>query len=129
MENPKREVGNIAYKLVGAYSYNEVIALNQLTGIRRGEKFFKRYCTFGYCQEIGNIAFIGIINSTCCTKFGSFKCYKTSPERTLGFKLYSDEEAKQITDYTVYGLEGAQAISAKMPIEKIDKDIRLMYFP
>lgn len=129
MENQKREVGKITYKLVGWYSYDEVIALNKLTGIRRGEKLFKRYCTFGYCKEIGNIAFIGIINSHCCAKFGSLEFSETSPEPALHFNLYSNEEAKQVTDYTVYGLEGARTISANTPIEEIYNDISLVYFP
>ena len=127
MENTKREVGSIMYRLVGVYNYDEVIALNKLTGIRRGEKLFKRYCVFGYCKEIGNIAFIGIINSNSCTNSGSFEFSKTSPENTLHFKLYSKEEAKQATDYTVYGLEGARAVSANTPIEKIYSDIQLSF--
>lgn len=118
------EVGNNTYKLAGSYSYDEVVALNELTKLQLGDKIIKLHCGFGYCKELGNIAFIGIINSHYCTRSGYFKynvhAYGTSPdERTLHFELYSDEEARQTTDYTVYGMEGAKEVSAKAPIAQI----------
>ena len=118
------EVGANTYKLAGLYSYDEVVALNELAILRKGDTTFKLHCGFGYCKELGNIAFIGIINSDFCTRSGYFEynvhSYGTSlDERTLHFELYSDEEAKKATDYTVYGMEGAKEVSAKAPIAHI----------
>ena len=119
------EVGANTYKLAGLYSYDEVVALNELAVVRKGDNIYKLHCGFGYCKELGNIAFIGIINSHFCTNSGLFEynvhSYGTSSdERTLHFKLYSDEEAKKATDYTVYGMEGAKEVSSKAPIAQIE---------
>lgn len=129
MGNIQKEASIITCKLVGLYSYAEVMALNKLTGFRCGEKVFKRYCEFGHCQELGNVAFIGLINSSCCAQFGSLEFKGTSTNTdTIQFELYSNEAAEQTTDYTVYVLAGAKEISAKAPVEQNNKPIQLKFF-
>ena len=106
------------YLLDGQYSYDEVIALNNLTGY---------HCGFGFCKGIGPVAFIGVINPHFCTTSGYFKYnvheYGTSyDESEYYFKVYSDEDAKNIGNYTVYGFSfrGLEAVATKAPIAKID---------
>lgn len=108
-------VGCNDYLLEGQYSYNKVIELNNLTGY---------HCGFGFCKELGPIAFIGVVNSYFCTKSGYFRYnvheYGTSiDESEYYFELYSDEVAQKISNYTVYGFYGVEKIATKAPIAKI----------
>lgn len=52
------------YLLEGTYSYDEVVKLNNLTTYSVG---------FGFCSELGPIAFIGMPNHVCAQKSGYFK--------------------------------------------------------
>lgn len=104
------------YLLDGQYSYEEVIALNNLTG--------GYHCGFGFCKEIGPVAFIGVCNSHFCTTPGYFKYnvheYGTSiDERECYFNVYSDEDAKNVGNYTVYGFKGMEAVATMAPIAKM----------
>lgn len=115
-------VGCNNYLLDGRYSYDEVIALNNLTGY---------LCGFGFCKEIGPVAFIGIVNKHFCTTSGYFKYnvreygtslheYGTSiKESEYYFEVYSDEDAKKIGNYTVYGFNGIESVATKAPIAKV----------
>lgn len=108
-------VGCTTYKLKGVYTYNEVIKLNKLT---------HRRCSFGFCKELGPIAFIGILNATNCNKSGYFKhnihTYgKNCDEGIYYFISYSDEDAKQISNFTVFGDAGLEVVSTKAPIEQV----------
>ncbi len=107
------ETGCNNYLLEGKYSYDEVITLNALTG---------EHCTFGFCHEIGPVAFIGHFAS--CLESGYFKYhvheYGKYPNGREGyFKVYSDEEAKNISNYTVYGSRGAESVATMAPIAKV----------
>lgn len=104
------------YLLDGQYSYDEVIALNSLTG--------DYHCGFGFCKEIGPVAFIGVCNPHFCTTSGYFEYnvheYGTSKdEREYYFNVYSDEDAKNVSNYTVYGFQGIEAVATKVPIAKM----------
>ena len=103
------------YLLDGQYSYDEVVALNNLTGY---------HCGFGYCKEIGPVAFIGVVNPHFCTTSGYFEYnvheYGTSKDESeYYFKVYPDEDAKNIGNYTVYGFYGLEAVATKAPIAKM----------
>lgn len=103
------------YLLDGRYSYNEVVALNNLTGY---------HCGFGFCKEIGPVAFIGVCNPHFCTTSGYFEYnvheYGTSrDESKYYFTVYSDEDARQVGNYTVYGFYGLEAVATKAPIAKM----------
>ena len=104
------------YLLEGKYSYDDVVALNNLTGY---------HCGFGFCKGIGPVAFIGVINTHFCTTSGYFEYnvheYGTSEDGSeYYFEVYSDEDAKNIGNYTVYGFRGLEAVATKAPIAKID---------
>lgn len=104
------------YLLDGQYSYDEVIALNSLTG--------NYHCGFGFCKEIGPVAFIGICNPHFCTTSGYFEYnvheYGTSKDESeYYFKVYSDEEARNIGNYTVYGFWGLEEVATKATIAKM----------
>ena len=103
------------YLLDGQYSYDEVVALNNLTGY---------HCGFGFCKEIGPVAFIGVINTHFCTTSGYFEYnvheYGTSKDESeYYFEVYPDEDAKNIGNYTVYGFYGLEAVATKAPIAKM----------
>ena len=88
-------VGCNNYLLDGRYSYDEVIALNNLTGY---------LCGFGFCKEIGPVAFIGVCNPHFCTNSGYFQYnvheYGTSRDDSEYYwEVYSDEVAREITEY------------------------------
>ena len=109
-------IGCNDYLLDGQYSYNEVVALNNLTGY---------HCGFGFCKEIGPVAFIGVRNPHFCTTSGYFEFnvreYGTSfDESEYYFTVYSDEDARQVGNYTVYGYEGLEIVATKVPIAKMN---------
>jgi hypothetical protein len=114
------------YKLEGCYNYEEVIALNKLTTVQCGEKKFKRYCKFAYCQEIGNIAFIGIIRSKFGAQSGHFDNTMSPDSSTLYFELYSNEAAKKATNYTVYVIDGAEKVSSEVTILPAGRNIHFI---
>lgn len=98
--HPHDTAGCNDYLLEGTYSYDEVVKLNALTTYNAG---------FGFCSELGPVAFIGIPNRVCAQRSGYFK-YKVNEYGTpfgqndeCYFKAYTDEEAKSIGNYTVYG--------------------------
>lgn len=109
-------VGGSGYVLKGKYTYDKVVELNSLTGGHAG---------FGYCKEIGPVAFIGAINPRCVQKNGYFK-YKVQEygdsinEDEYYFEQYTEEEAKKISDYTVYGIFDPRELKGKAPVEKLN---------
>ena len=58
---PRDTTGCNTYLLEGTYSYDEVVKLNALTTYSAG---------FGFCSELGPIAFIGIPNPVCAQRSG-----------------------------------------------------------
>lgn len=114
--HPHDTTGCNDYLLDGQYSYNDVVALNSLTGY---------HCGFGFCKEIGPVAFIGVCNPHSCTTSGYFKYnvheYGTSgDESEYYFTVYSDEDARQVGNYTVYGSDGLEAVATKATIAKMN---------
>lgn len=115
--HPRDTTGCNTYLLEGKYSYDEVVKLNALT----------TYCGagFGFCLELGPIAFIGIPNPAYVQKSGYFK-YKVHAYGTpfdeqseYYFKAYTEKEAKNIGNYIVYGLEGLKNVAAVAPISQM----------
>lgn len=103
------------YLLEGTYSYDEVVKLNTLTTYSAG---------FGFCSELGPIAFIGIPNPACAQRNGYFQykvhAYGTPFDQSeYYFKAYTEEEAKNIGNYTVYGLNGLKEVAKVAPISKM----------
>lgn len=103
------------YLLDGKYSYYEVLKLNDLTTFRAG---------FGFCSEIGPVAFIGIPSPVYAEKSGYFEykvhAYGTPLDKSeYYFKAYTWEEAKNIGNYTVYGLEGLREVAKVSPINQM----------
>ena len=121
--HPHDTTGCNDYLLDGQYSYNEVVALNNLTGY---------HCGFGFCKEIGPVAFIGVCNPHFCTTSGYFEYnvheYGTSrDESEYYFTVYSDEDARQVSNYTVYGFMGLEAVATKAPIAKMQYNYDARY--
>lgn len=108
-------VGCNDYILKGKYTYDKVVELNTLTGGHAG---------FGYCEEIGPVAFIGVINSRHVQNSGYFK-HKVQGygdsinEDEYYFEQYTEEEAKKINNYTVYGAFDPRVLKGAAPIEKL----------
>lgn len=108
------------YKLEGKFSYRLTEYLNQLT---------EKHSVYGYSNEIGPIAFIGLSNKTLLEfmEGGKFE-YKI---RTYGdpidatafvteFEVYSKSVAPKIGNYTVYGLGGIREVEKKVNIEDLN---------
>ena len=109
------KTGCNSFLLEGTYSYDEVVKLNALTTYSAG---------FGFCSELGPIAFIGIPNPVCAQSGGYFEykvhAYGTpSDESEYYFKAYTEEEAKNIGNYTVYGLDGLREVASVAPISQM----------
>lgn len=108
-------VGCREYQLKGTYNYNKVMELNALTGGCTG---------FGYCKELGPVAFIGNNNPACVQKDGYFRHEvqafgeKINDEEYY-FKQYSDNDAKNISNYTVFGFKELKELNGVAPFEKI----------
>lgn len=109
------------YKLEGTYSYSQVEKLNELTTYS---------CGYGYCNDLGPVAFIGIPNETCAhEKKGDFH-YKvqyygssadTEMECVAKYEAYPLEAAKKIGNYTVYGLGGLEEVAKVTKIAELNK--------
>lgn len=113
--HPHDTTGCNTYLLEGTYSYDEVVRLNALTTYSAG---------FGFCSELGPIAFIGIPNSVYAQRSGYFEykvhAYGTPFDQSeYYFKAYTEEEAKNIGNYTVYGLDGLREVAAVAPISQM----------
>ena len=108
-------VGCNDYLLDGTYSYDEVLKLNELTTYSAG---------FGFCSELGPVAFIGIPNPNCAQRSGYFK-YKVHAygtpfdESEIYFKADTEEDAKQIVNYSVYGMYGIKKVAKVAPISQL----------
>ena len=113
--HPRDTTGCNSFLLEGTYSYDEVVKLNALTTYSAG---------FGFCSELGPIAFIGIPNPVCAQRSGYFE-YKVHAygtpfdESEYYFKAYTEEEAKNIGNYTVYGLDGLREVASVAPISQM----------
>lgn len=121
----KDQVGCRSFVLKGQYTYEQVMKLNNLTGYSAG---------FGYCRELGPVAFIGVPNKNCVQKSGYF-CYEVQAygqsinDSMYYFNHYSDEDAKQIGNYTVYGMGDPRVLQNAAQIERLNYfyDYRYQY--
>ena len=73
---------------------------------------------------MGPVAFIGVPNSKCVQTSGYFmhevQAYgQPINEEQYYFSQYTDEEAKQVSNYTVYGLGNPRILRGAAPIEKV----------
>lgn len=104
------------YVLSGTYSYDEVIKINSL---------IKGNAGFGICEELGPIAFIGVPNPENAEKNGYFR-YKVQSYGTpfdksqVFFEAYTEEKAKSIKNYKVYGFDGVEEVSKLYPISDLN---------
>ena len=110
------QVGCRDFLLKGKYTYDQVMELNNLTGYSAG---------FGYCKELGPVAFIGVPNKNCVQNSGYFMYEVHAYGQSLNdeeyyFKQYTDEEAKQIGNYIVYGDGDPRILGNAAPIEKVN---------
>lgn len=109
-------IGCNDYLLEGTYTYDEVVKLNNLTKYNAG---------FGFCKEIGPVAFIGVPNPVCASGSGYFH-YKVMAygtpfdESEYYFDAYDEDEAKKISNYTVYGLFGHEVVAEVAPIAQLN---------
>ncbi len=110
-------VGCRDFILEGQYTYDQVMELNKMTGYSAG---------FGFCKELGPIAFIGVPDPKYVQNSGYFNYdvqeYGDSlKEEQYYFEQYSDEVAKKIGNYTVYGRGNPRILENAAPIKKVDK--------
>lgn len=108
-------VGCNKFILEGQYTYDQVMELNKMTGYSAG---------FGFCKELGPIAFIGVPNPKCVQASGYFDYdiqeYGDSfKEGQYYFEQYSDEDAKKIGNYTVYGNGDPRIFKNTVPFKKL----------
>ena len=102
----------VHYSLQGTYSYQEVKNLNKHTnGVAK----------FGISPGNGPIAIIGIQEwNPNITFIEDVKEYgMRRSDRKFEFKEFSDEEAKHIANYTVYGYDGLDEIKDMVKFDKI----------
>lgn len=109
-------IGCNDFILEGQYSYDQVMELNKMTGYSAG---------FGFCRELGPIAFIGVPNPNCVQNSGYFRYdvqeYGDSlKEDEYYFEQYSEEDAKGIGNYTVYGRGDPRIFGNSVPVKKLN---------
>ena len=109
-------VGCNDFILEGQYTYDQVMELNKMTGYSAG---------FGFCKELGPIAFIGVPNPNCVQNSGYFRYdvqeYGDSfKEDEYYFEHYNEEDAKKIGNYTVYGMGDPRILESAAPIKKLN---------
>lgn len=116
-------VGCNDFILEGQYTYDQVMELNKMTGYSAG---------FGFCKELGPIAFIGVPNPNCVQNSGYFyydvQEYGDSfKDEEYYFEQYNEEDAKKIGNYTVYGLGDPRIFKNLVPIKKLKRFIDYRY--
>lgn len=104
------------YLLEGKYSYDEVM---KLTDSIQGD------ILFGFCNEIGPVALMEKYYPRDLHQSGYFRYNvmeygKPYDEDEYYFEAYTDEEAKYIENYTVYGACELEEVAKLVPISKIN---------
>mgnify|MGYP004686490887 CR=1 FL=1 len=112
-----------SYLLEGTYSYDDVVKLNELTGGN---------AAFGICDELGSVAFIGMNNPNYVNKSGYFRCKVHAygmpfDESEYYFKSYTEEEAKNIHNYKVYGGDGLREVAKVAKISQLNYHLDSRY--
>ena len=102
----------VSFSLKGTYRYEEVKELNKLTG---------GYVRYGFCPGDGPTALIGVpIRDGELPFVIDASPYGEFPyTHKMLFNQYCDEDAKQVANYTVYGLNGIEALADKVKFDKI----------
>lgn len=109
-------VGCNYFVLEGTYTYDEVLKINEVTNYS---------CGFGFCPELGPIAFIGIPNSAMAKSSGYFISNVVAygdvfKEEEHYFNAYTDAEASKVSNYTVYGNVSYREVSKVAKIKKLN---------
>ena len=101
------------YSLQGKYSYEKVKELNELTD---------NFAVYGYCEKKGPVAIIGLSklddNARFFNEVSAYGEWHSLENYEL--KRYSEDVAKQISNYTVYGASGLKEIADFVKFEKIN---------
>ena len=110
------QVGCNDFILEGQYTYDQVIELNKKTGYSAG---------FGFCKELGPVAFIGVPNPCCVQSSGYFDYDVQEYGDSLKndqyyFEQYSDKDARKIGNYTVYGMGDPRIFENTVPVKKLN---------
>ncbi len=108
------------YSLQGTYRYEEILQLNQLTG---------KNVQYGFCPGFGPTAIIGIDSPEANFKYlVSVSAYGEVPfSEHAEFNRYLDEDAKQVSNYTVYGTSKIEEIADFVKFDKIDFELDNRY--
>ena len=112
---PRDEFSVDNYLLKGTYNYDQVTELGALAGNK---------VWYGFCKEIGPVAFIGIANPEAEARSGYFphdirEYGKPYTDDKYYFEAWTEEEAKHIGNYTVYGERDPRLLENRVPFEKI----------
>ena len=106
------DTAQASYSIKGTYRYEEVQKLNQFTN---------GFVQYGFCPGDGPTALIGLTDQDANLQF----ILDASPYGELPythrmvFDRYSDEDAKQVSNYTVYGLYGLFELSDIVKFDNI----------
>lgn len=106
------DTAQASYSIKGTYRYEEVQKLNQFTN---------GFVQYGFCPGDGPTDLIGLTDQDANLQF----ILDASPYGELPythrmvFNRYSDEDAKQVSNYTVYGLYGLFELSDIVKFDNI----------
>lgn len=106
------DTAQASYSIKGTYRYEEVQKLNQFTN---------GFVQYGFCPNEGPTAIIGLADSNANLQFilDASPYGKMPNTHSMIFNRYSDEDAKQVSNYTVYGLNGLLELADIVKFDKI----------
>lgn len=106
------DTAQASYSIKGTYRYEEVQKLNQFTN---------GFVQYGFCPGDGPTAIIGLTDPNANLKFilDASPYGKMPNTHRMIFNRYSDEDAKQVSNYTVYGLNGLLELADIVKFDKI----------
>ena len=106
------DTAQASYSIKGTYRYEEVQNLNQFTN---------GFVQYGLCPGDGPTAIIGLADPNANLKFilDASPYGKMPNTHSMIFNRYSDEDAKQVSNYTVYGLNGLLELADIVKFDKI----------
>ena len=106
------DTAQASYSIKGTYRYEEVQNLNQFTN---------GFVQYGFCPGDGPTAIIGLVDPNANLKFilDASPYGKMPNTHSMIFNRYSDEDAKQVSNYTVYGLNGLLELADIVKFDKI----------
>lgn len=106
-------INNLAYMLHGQYTYNDVELISERSDCN---------AIYGFSLQKGPVAFLGLPKRDF--EFLFFKDVweygKNCPYEEYNFERYRDEDARRISNYTVYGVSGIEKIREFVKFEKIN---------